>query len=405
MERIHDKETPIRVQAAVALSKLCGSEDPSDVEEGEQAAIDVLFDTLSCDPAAEVRRVALLNMPIAKHTLPCILARSRDTDTAMRRLVYSAVLEKNCTTPDGSVMDPLHVLAISQRELIRMALNSFSFQLFLPQVQSALLKTRVLQIVFDMLMVHEAVFLGKGGIGSERIIEFFAARAQRRKRSGPSVCRTVQAYISVPIFEQLVEATRDLGDDQEMVSPAHIIGMFADGTDPQKAVEVQGQTIDDGVHLDLAEDILKTLFKDDMQKEDKKVLCQILRRLHLPDKTIRFERSSCWCTTSLRADRSARKKYADKLAGFGEEEYRRLEQLHTLFKFLDEIVPLDDGKEMEPRERGGASGESVKKAIPVQNLSDEDDDDDGEEEEEETTPAPKRGGRARYVSKHFCEFV
>ncbi|KAG6370186.1 hypothetical protein JVT61DRAFT_12333 [Boletus reticuloceps] len=105
MECVHDKETHIRVQAAVALSKLCGSEDPSDVEEGEQAAIDVFLDTLSCDPAAPP---------------PCILARSRDTDTVMRRLVYSAVLEKNCITPDGSSMGPLHprVLAISQRELI-----------------------------------------------------------------------------------------------------------------------------------------------------------------------------------------------------------------------------------------------------------------------------------------------
>ncbi|KAG6374239.1 hypothetical protein JVT61DRAFT_4249 [Boletus reticuloceps] len=83
MERIHDKETRIRVQATVALSKLCGSEDPSDAEQGEQA-IDVLLDTLGCDPAAYVPTVTLLNMPIAKHTLPCIVARSRDTDTIMR---------------------------------------------------------------------------------------------------------------------------------------------------------------------------------------------------------------------------------------------------------------------------------------------------------------------------------
>ena len=57
--------------------------------------------------------------------------------------------------------------------------------------------------------------------------------------------------------------------------------------------EVQGQTIDDGIHLDLAEDILKGLFKDDMEsalrrvscsdfndhgdvEEGKKVLCQVL---------------------------------------------------------------------------------------------------------------------------------
>ena len=46
-----------------------------------------------------------------------------------------------------------------------MALNSF--QLFLTQVQSApeVLKTRVLQIIFDMLMVHEADFMGRGGAG------------------------------------------------------------------------------------------------------------------------------------------------------------------------------------------------------------------------------------------------
>jgi len=40
-----------------------------------------------------------------------------------------------------------------------------SFQLFLAQIQSSpeVLKIRVLQIVFDILMVHEGEFLGKGG--------------------------------------------------------------------------------------------------------------------------------------------------------------------------------------------------------------------------------------------------
>lgn len=64
IERVHDKETLIRVQAAVALSKLCGSEDPSDVEEDEQTAIDVLLDTLSCDPAAYASLVHLLFTPV-----------------------------------------------------------------------------------------------------------------------------------------------------------------------------------------------------------------------------------------------------------------------------------------------------------------------------------------------------
>ena len=37
--------------------------------------------------------------------------------------------------------------------------------------------------------------------------------------------------------------------------------------------EVQGQTIDDGVHLDLAEDILKALFNDDMESASRIVWC------------------------------------------------------------------------------------------------------------------------------------
>jgi condensin complex subunit 3 len=62
---VHDKETFIRVQAAVALSKLCGTEDVSDLEEDEQSAMDILLDTLSCDPAACVSSnfpVLLINL-------------------------------------------------------------------------------------------------------------------------------------------------------------------------------------------------------------------------------------------------------------------------------------------------------------------------------------------------------
>ncbi|KAI0366098.1 hypothetical protein BV20DRAFT_972331 [Pilatotrama ljubarskyi] len=53
-----------------------------------------------------------------------------------------------------------------------MALNSF--QLFLSQVQTApeVLKIRVLQITFDILMVNEGAFLGPGSPNGEKIIEF-----------------------------------------------------------------------------------------------------------------------------------------------------------------------------------------------------------------------------------------
>jgi hypothetical protein len=47
----------------------------------------------------------------------------------------------------------------------RMALNSF--QLFLSQIQTTpeVLKLRVLQVVFDMLMVHEGDFLANASVG------------------------------------------------------------------------------------------------------------------------------------------------------------------------------------------------------------------------------------------------
>ena len=52
----------------------------------------------------------------------------------------------------------------------RMALNSF--QLFLSQVQTApeVLKLRVLQVVFDVLMVHEGDFLANASVGVRQSI-------------------------------------------------------------------------------------------------------------------------------------------------------------------------------------------------------------------------------------------
>jgi condensin complex subunit 3 len=52
LDRVYDKETPVRVQAVIALSKLCGSETEEDTEEGEQTATEVLLDIMAQDPAA-----------------------------------------------------------------------------------------------------------------------------------------------------------------------------------------------------------------------------------------------------------------------------------------------------------------------------------------------------------------
>ncbi|KAF9010128.1 nuclear condensing complex subunit [Cyathus striatus] len=85
IQRISDKESLIRAHSVIALSKLI-------------------------DPAAEVRRAALLSVPLIPTTLPIILTRTRDTDTVTRRLMHSSVLATKLSHP--------RQLTISQREQI-----------------------------------------------------------------------------------------------------------------------------------------------------------------------------------------------------------------------------------------------------------------------------------------------
>ncbi|KZT66150.1 hypothetical protein DAEQUDRAFT_730656 [Daedalea quercina L-15889] len=119
MERARDKEPTIRVQAVVALSKLAGSEDVPELEDGEQTIMDMLIDCLTYDIAPDVRRATLLNLPVTPVTLSPILTRTRDTDPIVRKLVYTHVLEQRTLTETGEVglIHP-RVLTIAQRETI-----------------------------------------------------------------------------------------------------------------------------------------------------------------------------------------------------------------------------------------------------------------------------------------------
>ncbi|RXW17080.1 hypothetical protein EST38_g8776 [Candolleomyces aberdarensis] len=94
IERLNDKETLIRAHAAAALSKLVGSEDPDEMEEGEQSVLDILLEVLATDSAAEVRRASLLNVPLTPATIGTVLKRTRDVDTTTRKIMYTAVLPK-----------------------------------------------------------------------------------------------------------------------------------------------------------------------------------------------------------------------------------------------------------------------------------------------------------------------
>lgn len=100
-------------------------------------------------PAVKRREMALREKGLISLGLCCLIARVRPP------------------SPEHSEI-PSSNRPLSQR----MALSSF--QLFLSQVQSApeVLKVRVLQIIFDILMVHEGAFLGPGSPNGEKIVEF-----------------------------------------------------------------------------------------------------------------------------------------------------------------------------------------------------------------------------------------
>ncbi|KAJ3987872.1 nuclear condensing complex subunit [Lentinula detonsa] len=122
LARMEDKEQSIRSQAAIALCKFYGLDDPAELEENHLRPLsDVLFESLAYDTQAEVRRAILVNLPVNKITIPLILKRARDIDATTRKLAYT-VLEKNVTIGDVEEQSigfaHPKALSIEQREII-----------------------------------------------------------------------------------------------------------------------------------------------------------------------------------------------------------------------------------------------------------------------------------------------
>ena len=101
LKRIHDKESMVRLQAVYGLGRLAAEvddekknedSDDSDDERVGSGVLDKLLNVLQNDPAAEVRRNLLLNLPLTKEVLPYLLERARDADGSTRRALYARLL-------------------------------------------------------------------------------------------------------------------------------------------------------------------------------------------------------------------------------------------------------------------------------------------------------------------------
>ncbi|KIK68741.1 hypothetical protein GYMLUDRAFT_190085 [Collybiopsis luxurians FD-317 M1] len=123
LERINDKETSIRSQAAIALCKFHGIDDPQELKERKLDSLEeVLIESLAYDPQPEVRRAILCNFPLNKAIIVHLLQRTRDVDHNVRKLAYGVLADHLTVTnednePSMGFTHP-RVLSIEDRELI-----------------------------------------------------------------------------------------------------------------------------------------------------------------------------------------------------------------------------------------------------------------------------------------------
>ncbi|KNF04259.1 hypothetical protein PSTG_02605 [Puccinia striiformis f. sp. tritici PST-78] len=214
-----------------------------------------------------------------------------------------------------------------------------SFGVFVHQVQAAEvdLRIKVLKIVFDLLLQHGIDFLAEKGHGPERVIEFLlysldqdskevqataAIGISKLMLSGiitssevlqmlvlvyfsPETCDNqklrqclsyflpVYCYCSsvnqrrmqsmmLPALDVLSGVYDDQEDKSEMLPPSQIALQLVDWTDPSKVVVLPGCKVDWELHLDAAIDILRNLYRV-TEKDERKMLCQMLPKLTLPD--------------------------------------------------------------------------------------------------------------------------
>ncbi|KZV66382.1 hypothetical protein PENSPDRAFT_612674 [Peniophora sp. CONT] len=123
LERLNDKEAAVRVQAVLAFAQICAEEHELELDEDYMPMPEIFADILAHDNSADVRRVALANIPLTPETLPHVIARTRDSDNVTRRYVYQGVFEKHIHDSDPERQGEFgethpRVLSIAQREEI-----------------------------------------------------------------------------------------------------------------------------------------------------------------------------------------------------------------------------------------------------------------------------------------------
>ncbi|KZT61424.1 hypothetical protein CALCODRAFT_506217 [Calocera cornea HHB12733] len=323
-----------------------------------------------------------------------------------------------------------------------------SFGLFMNQVQTAAedTKCKALKAIFDMVMVHGTDFfvsneenrtndfllwvlgdespdvqavacegiaklMRSGMISDETILQSLVLMYLSPETSDNQALRQCLSYffpvycyssslnqrkiqhIFVPVMEALTQVHQDLEEDQEMISPSQIGMQLVDWTEPKKVVEVNDVKADHSIHIDVAIELLKYLLNA-TDKDERKTICQLLSKLHLPEhadddkvkslglliwgfKTRRPVKDTASRNALVRFQSAINKKYSEQLAGMDEAAYRELKSLKELFDDVFSLVPDDDEEEEatpKPKARA-ARGKDARSSL----ASEVDEEDEAEE--------------------------
>ncbi|KIY53262.1 hypothetical protein FISHEDRAFT_33685 [Fistulina hepatica ATCC 64428] len=177
--RLSDKEPTVRVPAAVALARLLGEDENDEL-------LSTLLNRLDRDPAPEVRRAILLNLPLFSRVIPHVLQRTRDVDPLTRKLVYTSVLAK---------LEHPRRLTLAQRELtVRTGLGDRE-----PGVRVA--AARLVTRWFDLVQTEVMEQLSDVQLDDGKIMRAFLAFLALFDVVGPAVdTRAVATDAALAVF-------------------------------------------------------------------------------------------------------------------------------------------------------------------------------------------------------------
>ncbi|KAJ4473176.1 nuclear condensing complex subunit [Lentinula aciculospora] len=354
------------------------------------------------------------------------LENNSSLDGIVKELIYPAVQRKDCGSRERSFRC-LGLISLISKNIANMALAFFIKQMKNNQ-NGEELRVTIMQAVFDTLMKYDqevmvaphspaawvdhftellehdessedfravlctglAKLALPGVLADEKImklllIDYFSPKNVTNQKLKQCLSFFFQAYCAssihnqemisslfVPVFCELCVTSSNMADDEEMASMAQVAGMFLDWTHPNTLYVDQDKSGDEPscLHFTIARDIVKELLNRDSKlfKDQKKVLCQQLPKLYLPDDVdeniVRYlnllmdKVPSCRPlpdTVSKNAFAKFQiaftKKYEKQLEGLSAEEYLSHEQHQAETQFLNHIIPLEDHP-VPPARRG-----------------------------------------------------